>query len=205
MKGSMKKYISLAKALAAVMSMCLVLSCAISPIRAEFEYQPVKAEVPFNCTMTGSIESTFEFVMEATGNDCPKPQQDVVTVNGSGTANFVISIDEPGTYQYKVYERAGNNDKIIYDETVFFVTLFVTTDDKGTLDYQVILAKEGNVKPTEVAFVNDAIRDPKRNDPIVKTGDMTGYFQNAAWVFIAAGASLLLLAPIKRKETDYEE
>ena len=64
----MKKFISLAKALAAVMSLSVVLSCVISPIRAEFEYQPVTAEIPFSCTMTGSVDSTFEFVMERVGS-----------------------------------------------------------------------------------------------------------------------------------------
>ena len=205
MKDPMKKFISLAKALAAVMSLSVVLSCVISPIRAEFEYQPVTAEIPFSCTMTGSVDSTFEFVMERVGSDCPEPKQNVVTVQGSGTAKFEVLLDEPGTFQYKVYEKTGDNSKIIYDEMVYFVTLFVTNDDHGSLEYQVVLAKEGNVKPTEVAFVNDAVRDPGKKDPIVKTGDMAGHSQSIAYAFLAAGAFLLLLASIKRKEPAYEE
>ena len=82
------------------------------------------------------------------------------------------------------------------------MTLFVTNNNEGGLEYQVILAKDGMVKPTEVAFINDAVR---RKDPIVKTGDMGKTVQGRAWILLATGAALLLLAPIKRKETDYEE
>ncbi|MCR5274163.1 MAG: hypothetical protein K6E26_02270 [Clostridiales bacterium] len=205
MKGSMKKYISLAKALVTVLSLCVVLSCVISPTRAEFEYQPVTAEIPFTCTVTGSADVDFEFVIQRMGDNCPVPKQDVVTIHGSGTAKFEVLLDEPGTYQYKVYEKTGDNKTIIYDEMVYLVTLFVTNDDEGNLEYQVILEKEGNVKPTEVAFVNEAVRDPKRKDPIVKTGDKRETPDGIAYAFIMTGASLLLLASIKRKETEYEE
>ena len=201
----MKKFISLAKALAVIMTLCVILSCAISPVRAAFEYTPITAEIPFSCSMTGGVSNTFEFVIEPVDKDSPVPAQDVITVDGTGNAKFDVTIDEPGTFRYKVYEKKGSNSDIIYDETVYIVTLFVTHIAEGTLEYQVILAKEGMVKPTEVAFINDAVRKPDKKDPIVKTGDTGETVQGTACGFLAAGALLLLLAPIKRKETDYEE
>ena len=205
MKGLTRKLNTLAKALVFVMTLCAVLSCAISPVKAAFEYTPITAEIPFSCAMTGGGNTTFEFVIERIDADSPAPAQDVITVDGTGTAKFDVKIDEPGTYRYKVYEKKGANSDIIYDETVYMVTLFVTNTKEGTLEYQVILAKEGMVKPTEVAFINDAVRKPDRKDPVVKTGDTEKTIQGTACGFLAAGAFLLLLASIKRKETDYEE
>jgi len=202
LKGSMKKYISLAKALAVIMTLCVILSCANSPVRAAFEYTPIVAEIPFRCVKAAGIDSSYEFVIERLDASSPAPQEDVVKVDGSGNAKFGVVIDEPGTYRYKVFEKAGDNKNIIYDDTVYMVTLFVTNNNEGGLEYQVILAKDGMVKPTEVAFINDAIR---RKDPIVKTGDMGKTVQGRAWILLATGATLLLLASIKRKEPDYEE
>ena len=205
MKGLTRKLNTLAKALVFVMTLCAVLSCALSPLRAASSYTPLEAVIPFSFTKADVEGASYEFVIEPLDDVSPAPKQDTVTLDGTGTSAFVIEITEPGTYLYKIYEKKGSNSDIIYDETVYTVTLFVTSNDEGTLEYQVILAKEGMVKPTEVAFINDAVRKPDKKDPVVKTGDTGWTVQGTACGFLAAGAFLLLLASIKRKETAYEE
>lgn len=196
---------TLAKALVFVMTLCAVLSCALSPLRAANSYTPLDAVIPFSCVKADVDGATYEFVIEPLDDVSPSPKQDTITMDETGNSAFVIELTEPGTFLYKVYEKKGSNSDIIYDETVYTVTLFVTSNDEGNLEYQVILAKEGMVKPTEVAFINDAVRKPDRKDPVVKTGDAGRTVQGTACGFLAAGAVLLLLASIKRKETDYEE
>ena len=206
MRGLTRKINTLAKALVFVMTLCAVLSCALSPLRAANSYTPVDADIPFSCEKADADGgATYEFVIEPLDAVSPVPKQNTVTISGSGNGAFAVEITEPGTYQYKVYEKKGSNSDIIYDETVYMVTLFVTNDDAGGLEYQVILAKEGMVKPTEVAFVNSAVRKPEKKDPIVKTGDTGSAAKGTACGFLAAGALLLLRASIKRKETEYEE
>ena len=203
MRGLAKKYFSSAKALPAVLACCVFLCAFFAPIRAAFEYKPIVADVPFTC-VKADVEGggSYEFVIEGIDASTPKANQDTVKVDGSGSGNFGIVIDEPGTYQYKLYEKTGDNENIVYDSTVYLVTLFVTNDDAGNLQYQVILAKEGMVQPTEVKFINTASRKadptptptPKREQIVVKTGDFGNTFSGKAWVLLAAGACLLLLA-----------
>ena len=179
------------------MALCLVLFTALSSVSAAFSYKPIVAHVPFSCERAEvSGDVTYEFVIERMDEVSPKPDKDVILISGSGKANFEVPIDEPGTYSYKVYEKAGTNSDIVYDSTVYMVTLFVTNTEAGDLEYQVILSKEDMVKPTEVKFINQAVKKPEKPDtpPIVKTGDLADTWQGAAWAFLVMGAFLLLLA-----------
>ncbi|MBR5974868.1 MAG: hypothetical protein IK020_06760 [Clostridiales bacterium] len=197
MRSLAKFYNFLAKALLPVMALCLVLFTALSSVSAAFSYKPIVAYVPFSCERAEvSGDVTYEFVIERMDEASPKPDKDVILISGSGKANFEVPIDEPGTYSYKVYEKAGTNSDIVYDSTVYMVTLFVTNTETGDLEYQVILSKEDMVKPTEVKFINQAVKKPEKPDttPIVKTGDLADTWQGAAWAFLVMGAFLLLLA-----------
>ena len=204
MRRFRNKMTSLIRVMAAMMACVAVLGYSVAFTRATNSYKPVDAYVPFS-SEKADVENggTYEFVIEPLDENSPKPMQDVIRLDGSGSANFGIRIDEPGTYEYNVYEKAGNNSDIVYDDTVYLVTLFVTNGENGELDYQIILTNEDKVKPTEMKFVNSASRSKKKMDPIVKTGDMESTWDKAAWVLLIAGALLLLLAP-RRKEAEHE-
>ena len=190
----------LAKALMPLVALCLVFFCAFSPVSASFSYKPIVADVPFTCVRAEVGEDeTYEFVIEKLDESSPVPEKNEISITGSGNGSFSVKIDEPGTYRYKVFEKTGKNSDIVYDETVYIVTLFVTNNDKGDLEYQVILSKDDMVKPTEVKFVNQAARKPDKPDkpdtpPVVKTGDLSQTWQGAGWAFLIMGAFLLLLA-----------
>ena len=122
MRGLTRKNITLAKALVFVMTLCAVLSCALSPLRAANSYTPLDAVIPFSCEKADIEDgATYEFVIEPLDDVSPAPKQGTVTIEGSGTGAFTVEITEPGTYQYKVYEKKGSNSDIIYDETVYTV------------------------------------------------------------------------------------
>ena len=78
--------------------------------------------------------------------------------------------------------------------TTYTVTLFVTSDDDGNLDYEVILSKGGIVKPAEISFVNKAARAP------VTTGEDANTYTPYAIAAIAIGGAVLILALRRRKE-----
>ncbi|MBP5491323.1 MAG: hypothetical protein J6Y08_00580 [Clostridiales bacterium] len=203
MRDLAKNINSCRKALMTLVGLCMVLFIYFSPVHAAFEYKPIVAEVPFSCIGAEISEGvSYEFVMEPLDSKSPAPRQKSIVIDGSGTKSFFIDITEPGTYQYKLYEIPGDNDKVIYDETVYQVTLFVTNNDANELEYKVVLALEGMVKPTEVKFLNAAVKQPPT--PIVKTGDRLDPIVMIAVGFLIAGASLLLTPRLRRKEADYE-
>ena len=136
----------------------------------------------------------------------PSPDSIVKTISDAGEGTFVIGIDEPGTYQYKVYEKAGTNSKIIYDDTAYTVTLFVTSDTNGELSCQIVLSKGGLAKPTEIAFANKAekidkpITPTKPVTPTVSTGEPASPYIPYAIAALTAGVLILILALGRRKE-----
>ena len=181
------------KIFTAAAALCAVLLFFDFRVYAGFRHQEIQAIVPFTCEKVDSAANQYEIVLEKLDEASPMP--DVVTKKiSAGDDSFTIGIDEPGTYQYKVYENAGTDSKITYDDTTYTVTLFVTSDDAGKLDYKVILSKGGMVKPTEISFVNKAVRVP------IATGETANPYIPFAFAAFALGGIVLILALRRRKE-----
>jgi len=183
-----------------VMAAFAVLLFFVFPVSAEFRNTPITALIPIVCKKADvkSGSNKYEIVIEKLDEASPLPAKNTIKFDGSGQTNYEIKIEEPGTYQYKVYEKTGSNKKIIYDDTEYTVTLFVTQDDDGKLDYQVILSKGGLIKPTSCKFVNEAVKDP---DPFVPaTGEAVSKFLPYAVAAFAIGGVILILAFRRRKE-----
>ncbi|MBQ6018415.1 MAG: hypothetical protein IJL19_11085 [Clostridiales bacterium] len=191
----MKLIRAASKLLTAAAALCAVLLFFGFRVDAEFKHPEIEAIVPFTCAKVESnTANDYEIVIEKIDEASPVPGTLTQTVNGSGDGFFTITIDEPGTYQYRIYEKAGTNSKIIYDDTSYTVTLFVTSDDAGNLDYQVILSKGGMIKPTEVAFANRAVKT------MVSTGESASSYLLYALAAFATGGAILILALRRRKE-----
>ena len=184
--------------LLAAVSICAVLLFFVFPVRADFRNTPIEALIPFTCVKADvSGGGIYDFVIEAADETTPMPESSMITIKGSGSASFGIEIDEPGTYQYKLYEMAGSNKKIIYDSTTYTVTLFVTQDDDGILDYQIIPSKGGLVKPSEIKFVNKASGS---GGAVIATGEKLSAFVPYAFAAFGSGCVILILALRRRKE-----
>ena len=192
---------SLAKMLTVIMAVSVMLAVCCYTALAAFDYTPVEVIVPVTCEISGrSAEDTYEFVLEKTdAGSASVVKKGQIRIDGSGSDTFTIVVNEPGTYRFKVYEKTGSNSNIIYDDTVYQVTIFVTNDEKGQLEYQVILSKGDSVKPTDVIFVNSAKNVPS---PIVSTGETESFFTAVSIVFLSSGAALLLAALRKRREAE---
>jgi len=192
----MRRNIAVTKVLTVLMSVCAVLLFFGLPVKAEFKHNAIQAEIPFTCAKINStkLKNEYEIVIEKLDDSFPDPDTETAVISGSGDGMFTITIDEPGTYHYRIYEKAGSNSKIIYDSTEYTVTLFVTSDDDGTLEYQVVLSKGGLIKPTEVCFANKAVKS------MVATGESANPFIYYALAAIVLGGAILILAFRRRKE-----
>lgn len=138
----MKRYISkllLTTLVIAVISAVLMLPAAAS--------EPI-AEVTIPVTVTvsgdeGTLESdipteTYTIVIEAL-DGAPEPDESVLTVEGEGTAEFTLSFETVGVYEYTVTQDAsaltGDNsvchDRGVYDTTVYYLVVTVVNDENG--------------------------------------------------------------------------
>ena len=87
MRGLTRKINTLAKALVFVMTLCAVLSCALSPLRAANSYTPVDAVIPFSCEKADADGgATYEFVIEPLDAVSPVPTDS----NFAKTGDFLI-------------------------------------------------------------------------------------------------------------------
>ena len=196
----MRRLNMLVKSTAMMLAVSAVLLFFVFPVRAGFTNTPVTAYIPVVCEKVKNVsgDSKYEVVIEKMSDDAPMPAKDVYTVSGSGKLNIEIEMDEPGTYQYKIYERKGKNKKITYDDTVYTVTLFVTQDDDGVLECEVILSKGSIAKPTVVKFVNKAA---KRSDSVIATGESASVFiPFAVAAFAISGVIFMILLKRRRGE-----
>ena len=100
------------------------------------EYYPVKIEIPVTSIKADEgYEQIHEIILESEeAADVGKMQ---LRLKGSETGRFVFSVNEPGTYVYKVYEEQGSNKKVIYDTRVYHVTIFVVNNVERGLSYSV--------------------------------------------------------------------
>lgn len=186
-------------------ALSLVLAFLNFPVRAEFEYKPISIFIPFRVTKADVAGGgTYDVVIEPT-NDAPQPKDKELTIKGSGSGNFEITAEEPGTYEYKVFERKGSDSNVEYDDTTYKVTVFVTSDDRGNLDYQIILSDGTDVKPTQINFDNTTnfeptpTKKPSKPDPITRTGETMSKYLPYALAAFGIGGAIIVIVLIRRK------
>lgn len=115
--------------------------------------------------VTATIPFTVDYapgtvVMEAV-DDAPAPAQS--SFDGTAQGSFVISFTKPGDYAYRLYQKAGADPNVAYDETVFQIEISVMNDVPGEMYAVVTVSIEGHAhKPESVAFEN-----------VRKTGDLS--------------------------------
>jgi len=82
--------------------------------------------------LTGNIleNNMFSFAVKDSGGNTAA----IGTSNADGSIQFSsINFDTPGVYTYTVEEVMGRNSRIIYDGSIFTVTVTVTADTSGDL------------------------------------------------------------------------
>lgn len=209
----------ISKTAAVMLTAMAVLLFFVFPVRAEFRYTPITVFIPVEVKAEAGSDD-YEIVIERLDDDAPMPVSDTMIFRGEGQSKVGIEIDEPGTYKYKIYERSGKNENIIYDDTTYTVTLFVTQDDDSNLQAEITLSKGGLVKPSSVRFANAVVNnasvdgsDSGDTGPKGKPGDVNLYVAAtgeavskfapyALAAFVISGAIFALALKRRKKAAD---
>ena len=151
--------------LCAALAVFLVLLLWLTPVSAASSAQ---LQLEVEKTILGdrpAPQETFTFLLEPVG-DAPMPEEDTVTITGSGKVTFPpITFDTPEDYHYTLREVPGDTWGYTYDETVYLLTVQVTTDNAGNLTATLYLSKEGGEgKADKIEFVN-RYRAPRPDTP----------------------------------------
>ena len=133
-----------------------------APASAVFEntYDAGSTEAVFEVTkaVNGTPKKAGTFTFELYKDSVKEANLlDTQTIKGQGRAEFAAqTYNEPGTYTYKIIEKAGNEEGYTYDNSVYTVTVTVT-DEGGRLDNTVAYENENGARRVYQAaeFVNE--------------------------------------------------
>ena len=147
------------KGFVSLMTICL-LSCFVFTfyeIKA-LAYVTVGAEIPVTCLKISDDKThIYEIVIKSENDISPKPKSDMLEITEDGSGKFEIDIDEPGTFNYIIYEKSGDDPNIKYDTNIYNVTVFVEDISDGSLQYAVSATIVGkDKKPDKIEF-QDAV------------------------------------------------
>ena len=144
-------------------------------------------------------EAAGTVIMEAEESDAPLPEQTELPIGTDKNQQFgPIRYSEPEDYHYKIYQRTGNEKNVIYDTTVYEVTVRVTNSAAGELEAVVWCRKDGEEsKADQIVFSNSVKKPVQENTQVrnvtvyksktVKTGDAAPIAVLAAMSGISAG------------------
>ena len=114
--------------------------------------EKVNAVLPVTCT---ARESTEKFAVLIEGDSVYKASPSIVYLSDGDNKSFTVSIDMPGDYKYKIYQKKGNNKNTDYDKTIYQAEVFVTEDDDGELNADTVVFSNGSSeKSAACSFVN---------------------------------------------------
>ena len=133
-----------------------------APASAVFEntYDAGSTEAVFEVTkaVNGTPKKAGTFTFELYKDSVKESNLlDTQTIKGQGRAEFAAqTYKEPGTYTYKIIEKAGNEEGYTYDNSVYTVTVTVT-DEGGRLGNTVAYENENGARRVYQAaeFVNE--------------------------------------------------
>ncbi|MDO4328655.1 MAG: FctA domain-containing protein [Lachnospiraceae bacterium] len=118
----------------------------------------VSVILPVNLQVTGNrIPDGLEYHLVLEGKDqAPVPENCEIIVKNGGTASFgPIIYTELENYSYQVYQKAGENSRVAYDNSVYVVTVQVINDGNGGLKANVLASKENSSdKSGTITFTN---------------------------------------------------
>ncbi len=189
----LKKYIGFC--LAAALAAFVLPICAQAADRSCVVSIPVEVEE----TADSAADESFTIVLEAVGEDVPMPEQKEITVKAGEKAEFgPITYTIPEDYQYRVYQKTGNNKNFTYDKSVYSVTVRVVNDGMGGLAAEIWAIQDGSQNKTDkISFENIWTQPVVKTQ--VKTGDSTNPGVLAAIALCAAAAAAVAWAARRKK------
>lgn len=182
-----------------VFAVVILLSAMLLPATAV--YEPVDAFIHFE--VKGNLPSEkCMFRLEAITSDAPLPVKGEKEVVGDGAESFRIDgLARPGIFSYRLYQVKGANEKCVYDDTVYMISVIVSNGpaEKLVVNYTIEQGENVAEKENEVIFRNSYRDNPKTGDNNISSRwDI--YLVISSLVLIAC-AIILLSLWIKRKKS----
>lgn len=127
-------------------AMICLLALAIALPFTAFAMEAVSADLPF------SVKNVSGTVVIDAVDGAPLPEQAVYENVTDGT--FTVRFTKADTYHYKVYQRAGSEKTVRYDDTVYEVAVAVLSNEDGSLYIATAVNKQGD---THKLTANDIV------------------------------------------------
>ena len=202
----MKRWMSI------ILGTLIVVMCMINMTIPAFAEETPGVSIPVTVSLSGQLPKPAENYTIKLRADDPSYPMPAGTVNGvyemkitgAATQNFpTITYDRVGIYTYTVWQEAGSNKKCTYDETMYYLTVYITNAEDGSgLESTVVLhlkpGLEGEKVP-DIVFANKYAWDPKSP----RTSDDATPVLYA--VMIAGGLGVITALLLTRKPKESEE
>ena len=114
------------------------------PVYYYEKVEPVKVKPEFKKTLEGRnlVDGEFSFTIKEQKSS-PDGHEETVQ-NADGKVSFSeLTFNKPGTYKYKITEKAGSDANVDYDAMEITMTVEVTQDAAGVLKTKVTYSAEG--------------------------------------------------------------
>lgn len=122
-----------------------------------------------------------EHVFTIASDDSPLPKENTLRLNGTD-GKFTVSVQEPTTYHYRITDDTGK---------AYSVSVYVTTDDAGSLSAQTTATGDGKTKsPVEYDYGSPKTVNAGKK---VSTWDATDMRAPVALLALSAIGILLLV------------
>lgn len=180
--------------LAVLFSFLLTFLCVVPAYAAELASIQLEIQLDISGELPSSAES-FTFVLEAAG-DAPMPESNTISITGAGSGRFSsIIYTKPETYHYTVRQIAGDVKGYDYDDTVYDLTVQVTTSDTGVLRAVCWAYEQGNPRKTDQILFTNQYLLPKPDD--ASENPRSGDTSNVGfWIALCSTSLLGLIAVV---------
>ncbi|WP_230398556.1 Spy0128 family protein [Novisyntrophococcus fermenticellae] len=166
------------------------------PQQVQAQEQSIDVFIPMEAAVSEEnkkMDTEFQIHIEAVDTDTPLPGQTNVRIKNSGKEEFgPITYTVPGDYRYKIYQQAGSVGELLYDDTVYTVTVRVVNGKDGSLSAEIWAVQNNTMEKTDkIQFINKYKKVSEKPKPApakvsaAKTGDKTDFSLWLAAFFVS--------------------
>lgn len=120
-------------------------------------YSETRAEIQVYC-LPCTADGSQDYIISLTAADgiSPAPVKGEIRTGEDSMAEFGIMLDEPGTYRYRLSQLPGDSPDMVYDSTVYDITVFAEEGEDGSIVYAVTASEAGSSgKSYRIEFHNE--------------------------------------------------
>ena len=126
----------------------------VETIKFENKYNPATVKVDGIKTFNALLYTGTEYSFVLADENGKVLQTATEVKNGAFSFPQELSYTVPGTYKYKVYETAGSKTDVLYDSTVYDLTITVKRDQKDGITATKEI-KVGSATKESITFANE--------------------------------------------------